>query len=282
MSFTSTKTYKDLGPVAYRQWRAESHCNLIHGYSLSFHVEFEADELDARNWVVDFGSLRSFKDNLEDWFDHTLLVAEDDPDRDAFEMLAARGLAKLTYVEKTGCEGISKFLYEYLEEIWLPENGYKPRVRVKMVEVREIGANSARYSGVDAAADIIATVTDDVVTVTADVAAASSYSVDTIIVGAAPNVDLNISTKGSGVVNPDSCRFTFNTSPDVSGQMITNISSFHDENNNFNPFGLASTDVYGPNKELFRPQDWATVATPIALPPTETDTFDGTKITSNG
>lgn len=147
MPFVSTKTYKDLGPVAYRQWRAESHCRLIHGYSLSFHIEFEAEELDARNWVVDFGSLRSFKDNLEDWFDHCLLVAEDDPEREAFEMLAEKGLAKLTYVERTGCEGLAKFVFDYLDEIWLPENGYKPRVRVKRVEVREHGLNSASFEG---------------------------------------------------------------------------------------------------------------------------------------
>ena len=43
--YISTKTYKHLGPVAYRQWRADSHCNLIHGYALSFHFEFEADTL---------------------------------------------------------------------------------------------------------------------------------------------------------------------------------------------------------------------------------------------
>ena len=53
--YISTKTYKHLGPVAYRQWRADSHCNLIHGYALSFHFEFESEELDARNWVMDFG-----------------------------------------------------------------------------------------------------------------------------------------------------------------------------------------------------------------------------------
>lgn len=147
MTYVSTKTYRDLFPVAYRQWRAESHCNQIHGYSLEFHIEFESEELDVRNWCVDFGSLRSFKDNLEDWFDHTLLVAEDDPEKDAFEMLAERGLAKLTYVEKTGCEGLAKFLYDYLSEIWLPENGYSPRVKVRSVEVRENGANSAIYYG---------------------------------------------------------------------------------------------------------------------------------------
>jgi len=147
--FISTKTYgHDLGfAVAYRQWKADSHCNLIHGYSLAFYIEFEAEELDVRNWVVDFGSLRSFKYLLEDWFDHTLLVAEDDPEKETFEELAQKGLCKITFVERTGCEGIAKFLYDYLNEIWLVENGYKPRVKVRKVEVREHGANSAFYEG---------------------------------------------------------------------------------------------------------------------------------------
>ena len=28
--YTSTKEYHDAFPCAYRQWRADSHCNLIH------------------------------------------------------------------------------------------------------------------------------------------------------------------------------------------------------------------------------------------------------------
>lgn len=146
MKYVSTKTYREIGPVAYRQWRAESHCRHVHGYALSFHIEFESDKLDVRNWVVDFGSLKSFKNNLEDWFDHTLLVAEDDPERETFELLGKKGLAKITYVERTGCEGLSQFLFNYLEDIWLPENGYKTSERevfVRRVEVRETGGNMA-------------------------------------------------------------------------------------------------------------------------------------------
>lgn len=143
--YVSTKTYGDERgyAVAYRQWRADTHCNLIHGYALQFHIEFEADELDVRNWVVDYGSLRTFKDKLDEWFDHTLLVALDDPEIETFKLLGEKGLAKLVFVERTGCEGLASFLFEYLEEIWLPDNGYKPRVSVRRVEVRETGANMA-------------------------------------------------------------------------------------------------------------------------------------------
>ncbi|MGZ4849788.1 MAG: 6-pyruvoyl trahydropterin synthase family protein [Candidatus Bathyarchaeia archaeon] len=147
MKYISTKTYKHLGPVAYRQWRAESHCNLIHGYALSFHFEFESDTLDARNWVVDFGSLKPLKSLLEDWFDHTLLVAEDDPDKAALALLGKMGLAKITYVEKTGCEGIADFLYEYINTMFLPIYGDKDRVWCSKVEVRETDSNMAMRVG---------------------------------------------------------------------------------------------------------------------------------------
>jgi len=147
--FISTKTYgAERGfAVAYRQYRADSHCNLLHGYAMGFHLEFECDEgdLDARNWCVDFGSLKSFKDRLDDWFDHTCLVAEDDPEFALFEEMHRRKLIKMVVVERTGCEGLSKFLADYLQDIWIPENGYGGRVKLRKVEVRETPSNSAMY-----------------------------------------------------------------------------------------------------------------------------------------
>ena len=145
--FISTKTYKQIGPVAYRQWRADSHCNLIHGYALSFHFEFESDTLDARNWVVDFGSLKPLKGLLEEWFDHTLLVAEDDPKKNELLRLGELGLAKITMVERTGCEGIADWLYEYINTCWLKDYGYDERVWCCKVEVRETDANMAMRLG---------------------------------------------------------------------------------------------------------------------------------------
>ena len=147
--FRSTKTYKQIGPVAYRQWKADSHCNLIHGYALSFHFEFETDDLDARNWVCDFGGLKPLKAKLEEWFDHTLLVAQDDPQRDELIRLGELGLAKITEVEKTGCEGISDFLYKYINGIFLPDYGQveADRIWCSKVEVRETDANMAMRVG---------------------------------------------------------------------------------------------------------------------------------------
>jgi 6-pyruvoyltetrahydropterin/6-carboxytetrahydropterin synthase len=147
--FISTKTYNQIGPVAYRQWRADSHCNLVHGYALSFHFEFECDTLDARNWCMDFGGLRPLKDKLEEWFDHTLLVAQDDPHRDALINLGKLGIAKITEVERTGCEGLADFLYEYINTIFLPMYGREESRRIWCcrVEVRETDSNMAMRVG---------------------------------------------------------------------------------------------------------------------------------------
>lgn len=146
--FISTKTYgHDIGLSAcFRQWRAESHCHLLHGYALAVRFEFEADELDVRNWVVDFGSLKGLKGMLEDTFDHTLLVAEDDPMKDELCQLAGLGLARCVVVPATGCEAFARMIYECAEQ-WLKDAGYAPRCRLRSVEVREHGANSAIYVG---------------------------------------------------------------------------------------------------------------------------------------
>ena len=164
--YVSTKTY---GPeegfaVCYRQWRADRKsgkphgsvysrdeipgCCALHGYALSFYIEFESTTLDARNWVVDFGSLKPFKEFLKESFDHTMLVAQDDPAKSVLANLHSLGLAKMVEVEATGCEALSRFLVEYLNEIFLPEHypgNVDQEIRCRKVMVRETPANSAWY-----------------------------------------------------------------------------------------------------------------------------------------
>lgn len=146
--YKSTKTYgHEIGlSCAFRQWRAESHCRFVHGYALSVRLEFEADELDVRNWVVDFGSLKSLKGMLEDTFDHKLVVAEDDPAINVFCKMDLDGLAQVRILPAVGCEKFAEYIFG-ATETWLQSNGYAPRVRLSSVEVAEHGANSAIYTG---------------------------------------------------------------------------------------------------------------------------------------
>lgn len=142
----STKKFgHELGfSCAFRQWRAESHCRLIHGYALAFKFVFEAEELDVRNWVVDFGGLKGLKTILEDNFDHTTIVAEDDPEKEWFIEAEKRGILRLVVLPAGGCEKFAEYVYEVAEG-WLRDAGFAPRCRLVSVEVSEHGANSAIY-----------------------------------------------------------------------------------------------------------------------------------------
>jgi 6-pyruvoyltetrahydropterin/6-carboxytetrahydropterin synthase len=144
--YVSTKHY---GPeagfsICYRQYKADSHCKFLHGYALAFDFEFESPVLDVRNWVCDFGGFKSLRHFLEDYFDHTLLVAQDDPNKEDFEAIGNWGLAQIRIVDKTGCEGLAEFLFWYINEVWLVENGYKgSEVFCRKVRVYETPGNSA-------------------------------------------------------------------------------------------------------------------------------------------
>ena len=145
MVYQSTKTYgHNLGlSCAFRQWRSKSHCQLIHGYALSFKLVFESNTLDENNWVVDFGSLKPLKEKLQEQFDHTLLVANDDPKKDVLMSLGNHGLAKVILVESTGCESAAKYVFDMTQK-WLCDSGHM-NVKLLSVEVAEHGANSALY-----------------------------------------------------------------------------------------------------------------------------------------
>jgi len=162
--YYSTKTYgNDRGlSCTFRQWRAtHSHCSLLHGYSIGIKLIFSADELDDRNWVMDFGGLKAFKQWAEYMFDHTLIVAEDDPELELFETLdkieggySDLGVCDLRIVRNVGCEGFAQLCYEAMEQILedlKKENkGRYPvgkSVKLVSVEVFEHDANSAIYEG---------------------------------------------------------------------------------------------------------------------------------------
>lgn len=162
--FYSTKTYgNDRGlSCCFRQWRAtHSHCSLLHGYSIGIKLIFESDTLDSRNWVMDFGGLKLFKEWAEYMFDHTLVVAEDDPHLDTFKHMNEigggyenSGIMDLRVVEGVGCEMFAKMCYdkmaELLEEMKQNKHSRYPvnnNVRLVSAEVFEHDANSAIYEG---------------------------------------------------------------------------------------------------------------------------------------
>lgn len=121
---------------------------MLHGYSIAVRLEFEADELDHRNWVIDFGSLKPVKAFLVNTFDHKMLVAEDDPCKDELCYLGGMQLADVVVLPAVGCEAFAKYIHSHVAK-WLAEGMHGERVWLASVEVKEHGANSAIYFGKD-------------------------------------------------------------------------------------------------------------------------------------
>ena len=149
--FQSTKLFDGFSTV-FRQWKAEgTHCRFLHGYGVSFRVWFEG-ELDERNWVWDFGGMKRAKGTIDNmnpkqWmdymFDHTTIVAEDDPQLEFFKQLDAEDIIQLRIIPATGAEQFSKYIYEKLNAFVQEET--EGRVKVKRVEFMEHAKNTAIY-----------------------------------------------------------------------------------------------------------------------------------------
>ena len=150
--FQSSKVFDGFSTV-FRQWKATTtHCRFVHGYGISFKVYFEG-ELDERNWVWDFGGMKRAKTLIDGkspkaWmdymFDHTLIVAEDDPELKAFQQMGAAGVAQVRIIPATGAEKFSEYIYNKLNAFVTEET--EGRVRVTKVKFAEHGKNAAYYS----------------------------------------------------------------------------------------------------------------------------------------
>lgn len=141
-----TKTYDhNLGLSAcFRQWRTSSHCKFLHGYALAVKLTFQASTLDKNNWVINFGALKTVKENLVWLFDHKTLVAYDDPERDLFTEMHKRGIADVIVVDATGCEMFASMIADDVKSFLADNPDYVERqVTLVSVEVREHGGNSA-------------------------------------------------------------------------------------------------------------------------------------------
>ena len=150
--FTSTKIFDGFS-TCFRQWKATTtHCQYLHGYGVSFKLYFEG-ELDDRNWVWDFGGMKRAKGTIDGmspkaWFDymfdHTTIIAEDDPQLDKFfRKLERNGTIQLRVIPAVGAEKFAEFLYNKVNPFIEKET--EGRVKIAKVEFREHGKNTAIY-----------------------------------------------------------------------------------------------------------------------------------------
>ena len=149
--FRSTKKFDGFSTV-FRQWKADgTHCRFLHGYDVEFRITFEG-ELDHRNWVWDFGGMKRAENTIDGmmpkaWmdymFDHTFVVAEDDPFKESFLKMDEAGVAQVRVVPAVGAERFAEYVYNKVNEFVQAET--EGRVRVVRVEFMENHKNSAIY-----------------------------------------------------------------------------------------------------------------------------------------
>lgn len=150
--FVSTKIFDGFSCV-FRQHKAEgTHCRFLHGYGVSFKVWF-AGELDERNWVWDFGGMKRANGTIDgmnpkQWmdhmFDHTMVVAEDDPFLESFKRMDEAGVIQLRVIPAVGAERFAEYVFNKLNDFCQAETD--GRVSVVKVEFSEHGKNSAIYT----------------------------------------------------------------------------------------------------------------------------------------
>ena len=149
--FQSSKVFDGFSTV-FRQWKAEdTHCRFFHGYGISFKIYFEG-ELDHRNWVWDFGGMKRAKTQIDgkspkEWmdymFDHTMVIAKDDPFIESLKLMDNAGAAQIRIVEATGAEKFAEFIFNKVNEFVKSETNN--RVKVTKVKFMEHGKNAAYY-----------------------------------------------------------------------------------------------------------------------------------------
>ena len=123
----------------------------FHGYGISFKIYFEG-ELDERNWVWDFGGMKRAKGTIDGMspkdyfnyiFDHTMIIAEDDPFIESLKLMDTAGAAQIRILPAVGAEKFAEFIFNKVNQFVQEET--EGRVRVIKVKFMEHDKNAAYY-----------------------------------------------------------------------------------------------------------------------------------------
>ena len=144
-AFTCSKTFSGY-PCCHRQWRHTGHCRFVHGYSRSFTFWFQATELDANGFVVDFSSLQDLETQLAHQFDHTFLVNADDPLLEQWQALHDQGALDLRVMDNVGMEASAQLVWDWANA--LLQGRDSGRTCCWKVEARENEKNAACYEAI--------------------------------------------------------------------------------------------------------------------------------------
>ena len=78
-------------------------------------------------------------------FDHTMIIAEDDPFLESFKLMGQAGAAQVRILPAVGAEKFAEYIYNKLQAFVSEETA--GRVNVVRVEFLENGRNTAIYEG---------------------------------------------------------------------------------------------------------------------------------------
>jgi 6-pyruvoyltetrahydropterin/6-carboxytetrahydropterin synthase len=140
---TCAKRYENF-PCAHRAPDHDGHCKLIHGHNWAFDIVFAAERRDQNGFVVDFGKLGPLKEKLTEYFDHTLLLNENDPLSASIDLyLTAHNIGNVVLVLDCSCEGIAELVFNLADD--MVRGLTRGRAGVVRVTAHEDTKNSATY-----------------------------------------------------------------------------------------------------------------------------------------
>ncbi|MDP7706252.1 6-carboxytetrahydropterin synthase [Mycobacterium sp. TY815] len=121
-----------------RSWSDNGKRLFLHGYALSFEIEFACAETESGDQVLGAECLADIRAALQGQYAHTTLITANDPQRDLFELLAERDLVDMRIVDSAGLEASAAWVFETVEKI--VARATEGRVWVSRIDAQESGS----------------------------------------------------------------------------------------------------------------------------------------------
>lgn len=139
-----TKSFKFEASHRLFTMPAEHPCANLHGHSYVVRVSIWTEDiknLENPNMVIDFGKLKEFQKQLDEHFDHSLILHEDDPIYDAVKEYVCRIIKMPNKMDVTA----ENMAYLFANSINAICNKYKIKSGNIQVDVDETVGNTASY-----------------------------------------------------------------------------------------------------------------------------------------
>lgn len=106
-------------------------------------MTFGCDAISESGFGVDFGEFSEINSWLKHWFDHTVLINEDDPELPLFQKLHDREILDLRVLPNVSMERTAEFVFTYVD-CWIRRQSSDRSFLIE-VECRENNKNAATY-----------------------------------------------------------------------------------------------------------------------------------------